>query len=161
MRLPRPLVLPVVACLARRSSVRADAQRARPSAMRAATRVVLLLAHAHALETAASTAFSWLSSRGGGASVGAALSRGDFLAECQQGHPDGDRSGSAKAFVHANFHTHDLLIRTAVRGNRIIPEISRGVCPHRCSTQRVLPRERRQYRVEVGLKIGQLRQGFG
>ena len=37
--------------------------------MRAATRVVLLLARAHALETAASTVFSWLSSRGGGASV--------------------------------------------------------------------------------------------
>ena len=36
---------------------------------RAATRVVLLLVNANALEVAASTVFSWLSSRGGGASV--------------------------------------------------------------------------------------------
>ena len=93
--------------------------------------------------------------------MGAALSRGDFLAECQQGHPDGDRSGSAKAFVHANFHTRDLQIRTAVRGNRIIREVSRGASLPRRSTERLLPRDYDQYRAEVVSRIGHKRQGFG
>ena len=60
--MPVRYLLPVLASRA----LRADAD---VLAMRAATRVVLLLARAHALETAASTVFSWLSSRGGGASV--------------------------------------------------------------------------------------------